>query len=136
LKYLLDTNIVSETVKPAPNKGVVSFLGKAPSSSLYLSVLTFGEIRKGIDLMESGKRRTLLTSWIDHTLTDWFSGRLMPISASIAQMWGHLSAKYSHLPAIDGLIAATAVQNNMTLVTRNTKDFQLPELQTLNPFTR
>ncbi len=136
MKYLIDTNILSELVKKKPDQQVIQWFQKGLDSSLYLSALTLGELRKGIDLLPQSKRRQELAHWLEKDLADWFWKRILPIDAVVAECWGALLAKADRpLSAIDSLIAATAVYNGCTLVTRNTKDFKSFEtLKLINPF--
>ena len=121
--YLLDTNVISETRKSRPDAGVIAFLSAAGAESLFLSVLTLGELRKGVAL----KRRTdsvaavHLGMWVEGIETN-FADRILHIDSATASRWGELSAGRS-LPVIDMLIAATALSRDLTLVTRNTRDF-------------
>jgi toxin FitB len=132
--YLLDTNVISETRKSRPDAGVVAFLSAVGSDELFLSVLTLGELRKGVAL----KRRTDpvassgLAMWVEGIVTD-FADRILPIDSAIALRWGELSAGRS-LPVIDMLIAATALSRSFMLVTRNTKDFQSSGVLLLDPW--
>ena len=120
--YLLDTNLISETRKIRADAGVMAFLGAADTAGLFLSVLTLGELRKGVET----KRRTdapvaaRLEAWVDGIETT-FADRVLPVDAAAARLWGELSAGRS-LPVIDTLIAATAITRGLTLVTRNTRD--------------
>jgi toxin FitB len=136
MKYLLDTNVLSETVKPNPNKQVLAWLEKTPQSSFYVSVLTIGEIRKGIEKLPSGQKRQKLLYWLEEDLAKWFGIRLIPIGIEVAEKWGFLTAVVTpQLPAIDGLLAATALVHNFTLVTRNVVDFNaVPLLEIINPW--
>ena len=120
--YLLDTNLISETRKTRADAGVVAFLTAADAAGLFLSVLTLGELRKGVE----AKRRTdavaaaHLSAWVDGIETT-FADRVLPLDAAAARLWGELSASRT-LPVIDTLIAATAITHGLTLVTRNTHD--------------
>jgi toxin FitB len=122
--YLLDTNVVSETRKKHPDTAVTAFLAAADPAGLFLSVLTLGELRKGVE----ARRKTdpvaadQLSEWLD-TIETEFADRLLCVDAATARLWGELSASRS-LPVIDTLIAATAIQHGITLVTRNTGDFE------------
>ena len=131
--YLLDTNIISETCRPKPNQGVIQWLKETPSEKLYISVLTIGEIRKGIEKLNDTQQKMKLIDWLDNILTEWFEDRILQIDLDVAERWGCLTACYT-LPAIDGLLAATALVYNLQLITRNIKDFKIHDLKILNPF--
>lgn len=134
LQYLLDTNILSETRRKQPNPRVTSFLSSIEDSALYISVLSLGELRKGIAI----KHRTdpasarLLTAWVDG-LELGFADHILGIDAAIARLWGELSADRPR-PVIDTLLAATALIHNLTLVTRNTTDLRGIKVPILNPW--
>lgn len=136
--FLLDINVVSELIKPNPEPRVVSWMHATDESLLYLSVLTIGEIRKGINSLPRGHRRALLESWVGNDLALRFAQRILPIDFEIAERWGLLSARAKAagvlLPVIDGLIAATAMHHNLTLVTCNTKDVQIAGVNLFNPW--
>jgi predicted nucleic acid-binding protein len=120
--YLLDTNVTSETRKLRADSRVIAFISAADAAALFLSVLTVGELRKGV----AAKRRTdpgaadQLAAWVDG-IEATFADRILPIDAATARRWGELSANRS-LPVIDTLIAATAMSRSLTLVTRNVRD--------------
>lgn len=133
MNYLIDTNIISEAAKKKPNKGAMQWLQSVSSSSLFISVLTLGEIKKGIEMLSDHNRKIELLTWLDFELKPWFDGNILPIDAEVAEKWGYISASFK-VPAIDGLIAATALVNNLILVTRNIKDFNIPGLEVINPF--
>ena len=123
--FLLDTNVISELVRPRPEPKVKTWIDATNENLLYLSVLTLGEIRKGIMLLNNAPRRVALEAWLDSDLVLRFAGRILPIDQSVADRWGRLAAlpgSRSPVPVIDGLLAATALHHNLTLVTRNTKD--------------
>jgi toxin FitB len=132
--YLLDTNVISETRKSRPDAGVIAFLSAAGGDGLFLSVLTLGELRKGVAL----KRRvdpeaaTELAIWVEG-IGNNFADRILPIDSATALRWGELSAGRS-LPVIDMLIAATALSRDLTLVTRNTRDFESSGALLLDPW--
>jgi predicted nucleic acid-binding protein len=136
VSYLLDANVLSEWRKPAPNPGVVEWFGDTAANELYLSVVTVGEIRRGIaklQLRNDHRQATVYESWLATTKRQ-FADRLATITAEVAEEWGHSTARYS-VPTADGLIAATAKVHGWTLVTRNVKDFQPTGVRLLNPFT-
>jgi len=135
MSYLLDTNIVSETVRRNPNKAVISWLNQIPAEALFVSVLTLGEIRKGIEALSDRRRREKLRLWLEHDLPAWFEGRVLPVGLAIADRWGRLLAEVGRpVPTIDSLLAATALHHELRLVTRNAGDFDYPGLEVINPF--
>jgi hypothetical protein len=135
MSYLLDTNILSETVRRAPNKSVLAWLDRIPGEALFVSVLTLGEIRKGIEAITDKKRREKLRLWLEHELPVWFEGRVLPVDLAVADRWGRILAEVGHpVPTIDSLLAATALHHELRLVTRNATDFEYPGLEVINPF--
>jgi predicted nucleic acid-binding protein len=137
--FLLDTNVISELVKSRPEPAVTKWIDATEENLLCLSVLTFGEIRKGIAaLPDVSSRRVSLETWLDNELTLRFAGRILAIDQAIADRWGAITAKAlaakSPLPVIDGLLAATALQHNLTLVTRNTRDVAITGTSVFNPW--
>jgi predicted nucleic acid-binding protein len=136
--FLLDTNCISELVHPKPDPRVVDWMDAVDEGLLYLSVLTLGEIRKGVAGLPQGKRRAHLETWLEVELQARFSGRIVPVDAAIADRWGLLAAEAKRqrlvLPVIDGLLAATALHHNLTVVSRNTSDFNATQVQVLNPW--
>ena len=122
--FLLDTNIISELVKPKPEANVTEWVENTDESLLYLSVLTLGEIRRVIAALPQSRRRATLEAWLDKDLRARFVGRILVIDHEVADRWGLLSAAARNsgiaLPVIDGLLAATALEHNLTLVTRDT----------------
>ena len=137
--FLLDTNVLSEfNRRGEPDEGVKQWLEAADTESLYASVLTFGEIRFGIELLPPSKRRDQLERWLQRDLHEWFEGRILPVDQSIAGRWGLLRAqaqlKGRPLSVIDALLAATALQHNLTIVSRNASDFSLFDLAVVNPW--
>lgn len=123
--FLLDTNVVSELIKRKPAPRVVAWLESVDEGLLYLSVLTLGEIRKGIVALGDAGRRVALEAWLDHDLALRFAGRILPIDSGVADRWGRIcgsaAAKKSPIPVIDALLAATALHYDLTLVTRDTR---------------
>jgi len=136
--FLLDTNCISELVRIEPEPRVLEWMEAADESLLYLSVLTVGEIRKGVARLAQGKRRTHLEAWLERDLQTRFSGRILSVSVPIADRWGLLAAearrKGKPLSAIDGLLAATALHHNLTIVSRNVADFANTQVPILNPW--
>src|SRR5467141_5313059 len=136
--YLLDTNCISELVRLKPEPSVMAWMQAAEETLLYLSVLTLGEIRKGLASLPQGKRRTHLEAWLEVELQARFSGRILPIDAAVADRWGFLAAeakrKGKPLSIIDGLLAATALHHNLTVVSRNASDFTNTQVPVLNPW--
>jgi predicted nucleic acid-binding protein len=136
--YLLDTNVISELIKLRPESKVVSWFQATSEELLYLSVLAIGEIRKGIDSLPRSNKRALLESWLANDLVLRFAGRILAVNLDIAERWGLICAQAkiagASLAVIDGLMAATALHHNLTLVTRNTKDVQVAGINTLNPW--
>ena len=136
--YLVDTNVPSELTRETPDARVVAFLRKAGKESLFLSVMTLGEICKGIAGLPAGERRTALQDWLDIEVRSWFAGRILPVTESIAERWGHLAATAKQqgltLAVVDGVIAATALHHDLILVTRNVKDFAGLDIDISNPW--
>ena len=132
--FLLDTNVISETRKTSADSGVMAFLAAADSARLFLSVLTLGELHKGVE----AKRRTApaaadqIAAWVDEIETT-FADRVLPIDAATAKRWGELSAGRS-LPVIDTLIAATAIGHDLILVTRNVRDVEPTGVALVDPW--
>lgn len=136
--YLLDTNVVSELTKLQPEAKVVSWFHATSEELLYLSVLSIGEIRKGINLLPRSNKRVLLESWLANDLVLRFAGRILEVNLDITERWGLISAQAkiagAQLAVVDGLMAATALHYNLILVTRNTKDVQVTGINVLNPW--
>jgi len=136
--FLLDTNCISELIRSRPEPRVMDWMRAADESLLYLSVLTLGEIRKGAAILPQSKRRTHLESWLEIDLQVRFSGRILGIDNAVSDRWGWLTAeaerKGKPLAAIDGLLAATALHHNLTIVSRNVSDFTSTRVPILNPW--
>jgi predicted nucleic acid-binding protein len=136
--YLLDTNIPSELIRLQPSAQVSRWVSLQEVSSLYISVVTLGELWKGFTLLPDSNRRSKLEIWFHNELMPWFSGRILPITEPIAIRWGMLDGvrqlQGCPLNTADGLIAATAFEHNLTLVTRNIKDFGGLGVTVLNPW--
>jgi toxin FitB len=136
--FLLDTNFVSELVRVRPEPRVMKWMDAADEGLLYLSVLTLGEIRKGLAALIQGRRRTRLETWLEVDLRARFSGRVLPIDEQVADRWGLLAAQAKRkgiaLPIVDGLLAATALHYNLTVVSRNSSDFTSAQVSFVNPW--
>jgi predicted nucleic acid-binding protein len=137
--FLLDTNVLSEFSRRGnPNPNVKQWLEKADTGSVYASVLTVAEIRFGVELLSPSKRRTQLQEWLDHDLPAWFGDRVLPVDRSVADRWGVLRAqaqmKGRPISVVDGLLAATAMQHDLTIVSRNASDFAVVALAVVNPW--
>lgn len=136
--FLLDTNVISELTRPRPEPRVTQWLDSVDESLLFLSVLTLGEIRTGLRMLQVGQRRAHLEMWINVELASRFAGRLLTIDAAVADHWGELAGDaHRHgtpLPVIDGLLAATAFHYHLTLVTRNLQDFAGRPIHVFNPW--
>ncbi len=138
MNYLLDTNVISEPLKLRPDSSVLGWLATADEDCLFLSVITIAEIRKGIEEIGAGRRRDSLTAWLYDELAVRFEDRILDVNLAIASVWGKIMARSeelgTNLGAIDGFFAATAEAYDLTLVTRNTKDFAKLGLMLLNPW--
>jgi len=136
--YLVDTNIPSEFTRDRPDSRVAEFIRKAGKENLFLSVMTLGEICKGIDLLPVSQKRSGLQDWLDIDVRSWFANRILPVTEAIAERWGHLAATARKqgmtLAVVDGVIAATALEHNLALVTRNTKDYGGLSVALRNPW--
>jgi toxin FitB len=136
--FLLDTNVISELIKPKPEPKVTTWIDGTDEELLFLSVLTLGEIRKGVVLRPRSVRRTALEAWLSKELPLRFSNRISGVDQEVADRWGHLSdltsARGVHLGVIDGLLAATAMQHDLTLVTRDTRDVDATGVTLFNPW--
>jgi toxin FitB len=135
LEYLLDTNVLSETRKKRADAGVIAFLQAAEASSLYVSVLTLGELRKGVakKMREDEYEAKKLAGWVDG-LEYSFADRILGIDAATARLWGNWSSKRPR-PVVDTLLAATAALRELTLVTRNIRDVRGIPVKLLNPWS-
>jgi len=137
--FLLDTNVLSEfNRRGEPDPLVKQWLEAANTGSLHASVLALAEIRFGVELLPPSKRRTQLEEWLDRDLPEWFGGRILPVDKSIADRWGVLRAqaqmKGRPLSVVDGLLAATALQHSLTIVSRNVSDFAAVGVAVVNPW--
>lgn len=138
MKYLLDTCILSELLKPQPQETVIEWFQTVPETQLYLSVLTLGELHKGIAKLPGSKRKQKLELWLETDLKQRFKSRLLNIDLQTALVWGTILAQTEQsgksMSAIDSLLSATALAYNMILVTRNTRDMEASGVPLLNPW--
>lgn len=139
MTYLLDTTAVSEWVKPRPDPGIARWLDEVDEDRTFLSVITVGELRRGVERLASGRRRNDLTSWLDNQLPERFEGRMLPVGKEVADVWGRLTARLERrgrkIGAMDALIAATAEHHRLRVVTRNVSDFEPTGVAVVNPWT-
>jgi toxin FitB len=136
--FLLDASVLSELIRPAPDGNVLRWIGEIDESTLFLSVLTLGEIGNGVARLRPGSRRGRLESWLQVDLRSRFQGRILAIDEAVADRWGTISAnaaaKGKPVPVVGGLLAATALHHNLTLVTRNGPDVAGTGVSTVNPW--
>jgi toxin FitB len=138
LRYLLDTNVVSEWAKPRPEPKVVAWFDAVDEDEVFLSVISFAELRRGVELLPAGQRREDLAAWIDRDLSDRFHGRVLDVDRRVAETWGRVMARGQRsgrsLTAMDAFFAASAESRDLTLVTRNVKDFEGLGVAILDPW--
>jgi predicted nucleic acid-binding protein len=138
VSYLIDTNCISELVKPKPNKNVLKWFDDQNELDLYLSVITFGELREGVEKLPDSKRKRKLNHWINEDLLHRFKNRTLDITLLEVNKWGEVLAKAEKggkaLPAVDALIASTALAHNLAVITRNTKDMEASGVELINPW--
>lgn len=138
MKYLLDNNAISELIARQPNQQVVQWIDALDTNSVYLSVITIGEMRKGIEKLPSSPRKDILNAWLTDDLLVRFSGRVLSVDVYVMLIWGELTGRVDllgrRLPPIDSLIAALAIHHNCSLVTRNEDDFKDTGVTVLNPW--
>lgn len=138
MKYLLDTCLISELIKSRPDKKVLKWVEGCDEEAFFLSVMTIGEIQKGIAKIKDKNRKSIIQRWLDHELRDRFVDRILLITEGVALAWGIIQGeaecKGNSIPAIDGLIGATAIAHNLTVVTRNEKDIAKTGARILNPW--
>ncbi|MEE9446994.1 MAG: type II toxin-antitoxin system VapC family toxin [Arenicellales bacterium] len=138
MKYLLDTCVISEIIKPKPNKNVISWLTNQDESELFLSVLTFGELEKGIEKAPDKVRKKKLKAWVEEDLKQRFEGKILPIDLEVSTHWGIVQGIAEKagkpMPALDGLIAVSGLVNNCIVVTRNTSDMAQSTVALFNPW--
>lgn len=138
MSYLIDTCCISELVKKRPNSNVVEWFSDQDELSMYVSVITFGELRKGIEKLPTSKRKNELHLWVKEDLSRRFKNRILNIDLEVANQWGMTLAtaekRGNPLPAMDSLIAATALVHDLSVVTRNTKDMETSGVDLINPW--
>ena len=139
MKYLLDTCVISELVAKRPDSKVTAWIDSIDSENAFLSAITLGEIRKGIEKLPDSDRKSTLQAWLRDELSIMFSGRVLPIDTPVALRWGELAgaleSRGKKMAAIDSLIAATALHHHCRLVTRNEDDFKHSGVALLNPWS-
>jgi len=139
MPYLLDTNVLSEPARVSPNPGVLAWMKGMEPLEPHLSVLTLGEIEKGLSLMPPGPRKTALREWLRYDLQERFRGRILPVDSEVARVWGELNAQGQRigrpLPVVDGLLLATAQAHDLIFVTRNIRDCGDRGVEVLDPWT-
>ena len=139
MSFLLDTNILSEWVKPRPDAGVVAWMAEVDEDRVFVSVITLAELRYGVERMAHGNRRRRLDEWLRHELPQRFDGRILPINSAAADSWGRIVARSEALgrpmSVADAFIAATVEVHGLTLVTRNASDFRPVLKAIVNPWT-
>lgn len=139
MSYLIDTCCISELVKKKPNPNVVTWFADQDELSMYLSVITFGELRKGIEKLPDSKKKKELNRWVNEDLSRRFKNRVLNITIEEVNKWAEILAAAEKdgkpLPAIDSLIAATALVHDLSVVTRNTQDMEGSGVEVINPWT-
>jgi predicted nucleic acid-binding protein len=138
VSFLLDTNAISESARPRPDPGVMEWLASVDEEQLFLSIVTVAELRHGIERLDEGRRKAALDVWLTEQLPYRFNDRLLHADADTADHWGRIVAHADDIGrpigAMDAFIAALAVQHDLTLVTRNTKDFATTGVRLFNPW--
>ena len=135
MTYLIDTSVISELTRKQPSQRVVDWLDGMPADRLHVSVLTLGELRKGVAALPAGARRDRIDAWLAADLPAWFEDRVIPIDGDVADVWGRMLAQTGRpVGAVDSLIAATALRHGLRVVTRNTAAFRFPGLAVENPW--
>jgi predicted nucleic acid-binding protein len=138
MKYLFDTCVISELVSKKPSARVIDWVDSLDPDNVYLSVITIGEIIKGIEKLPKSHRKTELHTWLKEDLLSRFQGKVIPVDTDVIVEWGiltaHVESAGKSMPAIDALLAATANVKQLTLVTRNVGDFAAADVKVLNPW--
>jgi predicted nucleic acid-binding protein len=139
MKFLLDTCVISEMVRQNPAKKVIDWIRNEDENNFFISVLTFGELHKGIEKLDESKRKESLHNWVENDLKERFANRILHIDLHVAMLWGKVQGLAEKggrvMPAIDSLIAATGIAHHLTVVTRNTADMEASGVSLLNPWT-
>jgi len=139
MNYLLDTCVVSELIKDEPDVKVVNWISEIPETSLFLSVLTLAELHKGIEKLPESKRKDKLHKWVNSDLRERFKNRILDFDLKSATKWGEIQGQAEivgrPMPLIDGLIAATAISNDLIVVTRNVKDMEQSGVTLFDPWS-
>lgn len=138
MRFLLDTCMLSELIKSNPEPNVVNWISSQTESDLFISVLTVGELLKGISKLQESKKKNQLKQWLENDLLQRFKGRILKVDFGVVSVWGQLLGEKEKIgikiPVIDGLLASTSLSNGLVLVTRNIKDFEATECELLNPW--
>jgi len=136
VKYLLDTNVISELQKPECNQRVRAFADEIPWEDMYLSVISVGELCYGMERLPTGKKKHELMIWLYTKVPEWFNGRIINLDTEVLMEWGKIRARVKRtLPVVDTLIAAAAISHHMVLVTRNIADFEdIEGINLINPW--
>jgi predicted nucleic acid-binding protein len=138
VKFLLDTNVVSEWVRPQPDRNVISWLAEVDEDRVFISVISFAEIRRGVEMLMAGRRRERLANWLAEELPLRFEERILDIDPRVAETWGVVMARGQKIGltigSMDAFVAATAEAHGLTLATRNVKDFRRLGISLLDPW--
>ena len=138
MRFLLDTCVISEMIKQKPSKRLIKWIKKEDESNFYISVLTLGELHKGIEKLPESRRREELHNWVENDLKGRFSNKIIDIDIQVAMMWGKIQGLAERvgrpMPAIDALIAATGITHHLTIATRNVSDMKESGVALFNPW--
>jgi predicted nucleic acid-binding protein len=136
VNYLLDTNVISEIQKPKPDSRVESFVDRIKPDTLFISVISIGEIALGVERLPSGRKKTELSYFLNTQIPEWFEDRIIPLDSKVMREWGRMCAGTGRtLPLLDSLVAASALVHSLTVLTRNVRDFMdIEGLLLFNPW--